>query len=107
MPTGYDLGVGCAVHSYNGKLFFGIIADTQAAPDVDKLLDFVVVSFQELRRSAVSKKVRNARIRMQVAEREQGSSAEPARAGAPESAEGEPPTVVAPAVIEKHTKEAA
>lgn len=107
VPTGYDLGVGCAVHSYNGKLFFGIIADTQAAPDVDQLLDFVVVSFQELRRSAVSKKVRNARTGMQVTEREQGSSAEPVRAGAPESAEGEPPTVVAPAVIEKHTKEAA
>ena len=24
VPTGYDLGVGCAVHSYDGKLFVGL-----------------------------------------------------------------------------------
>jgi len=52
VPTGYDLGVNCAVQSYDGKLFFGLIADTHAAPDVNHLRDFLSVSFLELRRSA-------------------------------------------------------
>ena len=58
VPTGYDLGVGCAVHSYDGKLFFGLIADAQAAPDVSRLRDFLLVSFEELRKSAKLKKAR-------------------------------------------------
>jgi len=56
VPTGWDLGVGCAVHSYDGKLFFGLIADTHAAPDVDRLRDFLLLSFDELHRSAIQKK---------------------------------------------------
>jgi diacylglycerol O-acyltransferase / wax synthase len=52
VPTGYDLGVNCAVQSYDGKLFFGLIADTHAAPDADRLRDFLSVSFLELCRSA-------------------------------------------------------
>ena len=52
VPTGYDLGVNCAVQSYDGKLFWGLIADTHAAPDVDRLRDFLSVSFRELCRSA-------------------------------------------------------
>jgi hypothetical protein len=58
VPTGYELGVGCAVQSYNGKLFFGLIADAQAAPDVRKLRDFVETSFRELCRAAGVKKPR-------------------------------------------------
>jgi len=58
VPTGYDLGVGCAVHSYDGKLCFGLIADAHAAPDVDRLRDFLVLAFQELRRSTAMKKAR-------------------------------------------------
>lgn len=56
VPTGYDLGVGCAVQSYDGKLFIGLIADAHAAPDVGRLRDFILVSFQELCRSASLKK---------------------------------------------------
>jgi diacylglycerol O-acyltransferase / wax synthase len=52
VPTGYELGVGCAAQSYNGKLFFGLTADAQAAPDVDKLRDFIRESFHEVCRSA-------------------------------------------------------
>jgi len=90
VPTGYDLGVGCAVHSYNGKLFFGLIADTHAAPDVDRLRDFVALSFQELRRSAALKKARGM---------EQARSAEPV------TTETVPGNLAVPAV--KHGKEAA
>ena len=52
VPTGYDLGVGCAVQSYDGKLFIGLIADAQAAPDVGRLRDFILLSFQELYKAA-------------------------------------------------------
>lgn len=57
VPTGWDLGVGCAVQSYDGKLCFGLIADAHAAPDVGRLRDFLCSAFDELRRAAgVTKK---------------------------------------------------
>ena len=52
VPTGYELGIGVAVQSYAGKLFFGFTADAKVAPDVGKLRDFVDDSFQELCRAA-------------------------------------------------------
>ena len=52
VPTGYELGINVAVESYDGKLFFGLIAGTDAAPDVIRLRDFLDVSFQELNRAA-------------------------------------------------------
>ena len=58
VPTGYELGINCAAHSYDGKLFFGLIADTHAAPDAGRLRDFLYVSFRELCRSAGVKKPR-------------------------------------------------
>jgi len=59
VPIGYDLGVGVAVQSYDGKFFVGLLADAHAAPDVDKLRDFMVDAFQELCRSASVKKARD------------------------------------------------
>ena len=50
VPTGYDLGINCAVESYDGKLFFGLVADAQVASDVTRLRDFLYVSFRELSR---------------------------------------------------------
>ena len=52
VPTGYDLGVNCAVESYDGKLFFGLIADAHVASDVNRLRDFLYVAFRELCRAA-------------------------------------------------------
>jgi diacylglycerol O-acyltransferase len=64
VPTGYELGIGCAVQSYDGKLFFGLIADAQVAPDVGRLRDFLYASFRELCRAAgVKKAARQARPR--------------------------------------------
>ena len=81
VPTGYELGVGCAVQSYDGKLFFGLSADALAAPDVGRLRDFLYMSFSELCRSAgVKKAQRPVGTRAQVARR-----GEPAPAVAPES----------------------
>jgi len=52
VPTGHELGVGCAVQTYDGGIFFGIISDTDAAPDADRLRDFIQLSFSELCRAA-------------------------------------------------------
>jgi diacylglycerol O-acyltransferase len=107
VPTGYDLGIGCAVHSYDGKLFFGLIADTHAASDVDRLRDFVVVSFQELRRAATLKKTRSAGRVTQAAANGGEGAAEPVRAGAPESTKAEVLNETAPVAVVEHSKEAA
>jgi diacylglycerol O-acyltransferase len=48
VPTGYELGVNCAVHSYDGKLFYGLTADAQVCADVDKLRDLLDEAFAEL-----------------------------------------------------------
>ena len=52
VPTGYELGINVAVESYDGELFFGLIADAQVASDVKRLRDYLYVSFQELSRAA-------------------------------------------------------
>jgi len=52
VPTGYELGVGCAATSYDGKLFFGLTADAQVAADVGRLRDFIVIAFEELCQAA-------------------------------------------------------
>jgi len=52
VPTGYELGINVAVESYDGKLFFGLIADAEAASDVNRLRDYLYVSFEELNRAA-------------------------------------------------------
>jgi WS/DGAT/MGAT family acyltransferase len=52
VPTGYELGVGIAVQSYNGKMCFGLTADAMAAPDVRSLRDFIGTSWAELCRAA-------------------------------------------------------
>lgn len=106
VPTGYDLGVGCAVHSYDGKLFFGLIADTDAAPDVDRLRDFVTASFHELQR-AVALKKRSARIRTQSAQEGQKEQAEPVQPVPSEPTKDEATQAASPAPVEKHVKEAA
>jgi len=104
VPTGWDLGVGCAAHSYDGKLFFGLIADSDAAPDVDRLRDFLVISFTELRRSAIAKKVRGAGKSTRAVQ----TPKEPAPAASLESAKVEGPIVGGPAApVVEDSKEAA
>jgi diacylglycerol O-acyltransferase / wax synthase len=52
VPVGWALGCGCAIMSYDQSLFFGLTADTQAMPDVERLREFLYESFYELRRVA-------------------------------------------------------
>lgn len=52
VPVGYSVGCGCAVLSYDQKLYFGLTADGQAMPDVESLKAFLEESFVELRIAA-------------------------------------------------------
>jgi diacylglycerol O-acyltransferase len=58
VPTGYELGIGVAAQSYDGKVGFGITSDADAAPDAHRLRDFLRTSFAELCRAAGVKKPR-------------------------------------------------
>jgi diacylglycerol O-acyltransferase / wax synthase len=106
VPIGYDLGVGCAVQSYDGKLFIGLIADAFAAPDVDRLRDFILVSFEELCKSVKSK---NARGRIAAKPRTVGRPAERAKPNQTAAAHAVPemPPATTPPAVYAHARDAA
>ncbi|MEN3334811.1 MAG: diacylglycerol O-acyltransferase / wax synthase [Blastocatellia bacterium] len=52
VPVGYAVGCGCAIMSYDQKLYFGLTSDVQAMPDVERLKEFLEASFDELRKAA-------------------------------------------------------
>jgi len=58
VPTGYELGLGVAVQSYDGKLCFGLTADAHVAPDVARLRDYIRTCFRELAKAAGVKSAR-------------------------------------------------
>jgi diacylglycerol O-acyltransferase len=67
VPTGYELGVNCAVQSYDGQLFCGFTADAHVVPDVARLRDLTLASFRELAASARVRPKRPARRRAAAA----------------------------------------
>jgi diacylglycerol O-acyltransferase / wax synthase len=50
VPIGGEMGVNCAVLTYNGTAYFGFTGDAHAIPDIAKLEKFLVASFEELRK---------------------------------------------------------
>ena len=52
VPIAWEMGVGFAITSYNQKLYFGLMADAGAAPDVERLGDFLAQAYVELRSAA-------------------------------------------------------
>jgi diacylglycerol O-acyltransferase len=52
VPLAFDMGLGVGVTSYNQRLYFGLMADPKAVPDIDVLKGYVDESFLELRRAA-------------------------------------------------------
>lgn len=48
VPVGYAVGCSCAILTYDKKITFGLTADTQAMPDVDRLRDFLNEAYAEL-----------------------------------------------------------
>jgi WS/DGAT/MGAT family acyltransferase len=52
VPIAWEMGIGCAIASYNGTIYLGLNADTGAAPDAQLLSDYLVESYLELRSAA-------------------------------------------------------
>jgi diacylglycerol O-acyltransferase len=48
IPLGDEMGLSCAVYSYNGQLYCGFAGDVVAMPDVDRLRQFFDLGFAEL-----------------------------------------------------------
>ena len=79
VPTGYELGINCAVQTYNGQLSFGLIADSPAPPDVTRSRDMIQASFRELCHAAGIKKAGSKQSEPRKA---RACSKEPAEASA-------------------------
>ena len=52
VPVGYQMGLGCAIYSYDQRLFIGLTADLAACPDVELMLQSVEEALYELREAA-------------------------------------------------------
>jgi WS/DGAT/MGAT family acyltransferase len=52
VPLSLDMGFGVGVTSYNHRLFFGLMADPKAVPDLDRMKEALDASFVELRAAA-------------------------------------------------------
>ena len=52
VPVGNDMGMNCAIQTYNQKMVFGITSDYAAAPEAHRMREFLYESFDELRRAA-------------------------------------------------------
>jgi hypothetical protein len=52
VPVGYQMGLGCAIYSYDQRLFLGLTADLAACPDVEVALECVEEAFHALRDAA-------------------------------------------------------
>lgn len=52
VPLGWEMGVGCGVTSYNQKLYFGLMADANSAPDITRMKEFLDQAYVELRSAA-------------------------------------------------------
>ena len=56
VPIGGEMGVNCAILSYNGTAYFGFTCDVGAVPDPEHLEKFVTMSCAELRKAGKSSK---------------------------------------------------
>ncbi len=60
VPIGGEMGVNCAILSYNGTAYFGFTCDVAAVPDPHNLEKFVKTSFTELCESATRAKAKKS-----------------------------------------------
>ena len=56
VPIGGEMGLNCAILSYNGTAYFGFTCDVGAVPDPEHLEKFVTMSCAELRKAGKSSK---------------------------------------------------
>lgn len=52
VPIAWEMGIGCGVTTYDQNLYFGLIGDAQAGPDVARLKEFLDQAYVELRNAA-------------------------------------------------------
>jgi len=69
VPIGGEMGLNCAVLTYDGTAYFGFTGDAHAAPDLRKLPAFVDESVEELAAAVGIKRTRTSRKRKVVARR--------------------------------------
>jgi len=55
LPIALEMGISCGITSYDQRLFVSFIADGNAAPDVETLMEYMRESFVELRAAAFVK----------------------------------------------------
>jgi diacylglycerol O-acyltransferase len=63
VATSSDLGMNCAILTYNGTAYFGFTGDVHAMPDVERLGKFLRMSFAELRKAVAIRAARSDRAR--------------------------------------------
>ena len=59
-PLSWEMGLGCAVTSYDKNLFFTLQSDPEAAPDVERLKELLEQSYFELKAAAAEQAARAA-----------------------------------------------
>jgi diacylglycerol O-acyltransferase len=96
VPTGYELGVGVAVQSYDGKLFFGLTADAHVVPDVARLRDYIQTCFRELCKAAGVKMAPRAPRSRRAKQESTTKPAEPAPGAVPTNGAAREVSVQAP-----------
>ncbi len=75
VPVGFAIGCGCAIMSYDQSLYFGLTADTQAMPDVERMRECLYESFYELREAAGVAEIRPQVMKAKAAAASAGGSA--------------------------------
>ncbi len=63
VPIGGEMAVNCAVLSYDGTAYFGFTGDVHAAPDLERLENFLQMSFAELRKAVGIRSAQGQRAR--------------------------------------------
>jgi len=69
VPIGGEMGLNCAMLSYNGTAYFGFTGDVQAAPHLHRLEKFLSLSFVELQKAVGIRLPKQRRQRIVPAER--------------------------------------
>ncbi len=87
VPIGGEMGINCAVLSYNGMVYFGFTGDVSAVPDLEKLPRLVDQNIAELLRAAG---IRRSRVRKEKATAARKTPLETLAKAAPSQPEPKP-----------------
>jgi WS/DGAT/MGAT family acyltransferase len=117
VPLWTNHGAGIALFSYNGKIAWGVVADSDSVTDLDRLVAYVDESFQELVHAAKPKPARKPRQpakkaastratpapkrRAAAAGKKTGTTAAKKKPPAPKAASAKTPATTKPASQEK------